>query len=386
MPEIVEFAQQLVRTKSFTGQEGALATSVAEKMKQLDSDGVSVDSLGNVIGMVGDGTKSILMDAHMDTVAVSHPEDWNCDPFGGEIIDGKLYGRGSVDMKSALAAVIYAGHVIKQHGLHQGKKIVISASTMEEDYDGETVYAMCRAMRKIPDYVIICEPSNLDLSLGHKGRALIKVTSQGVSAHGSAPEKGVNAIYKVSRLLQRVEKLNNRMQQSGETSGSIAMTKIESRAESLNAIPAQCEVYIDRRLVIGEDQTVIATEMEMLLEGLDASWEIYDQRGTSYTGVPVVLHSFLPAWEISEDSTLAKASTLTFESLFGRKPRKIKWDFCTNGVATAGRLNIPTIGFGPGDSKKAHTVDESCEISQIEAAVQFYALLPVHLDSIVGKV
>jgi putative selenium metabolism hydrolase len=316
----------------------------------------------------------------MDTVAVNQPQDWNYDPFGGEIVDGKLYGRGSVDMKSALAAVVYSGDIIKQLGLHAGKRIVISASIMEEDYDGETVYNMCRSLPELPKYVVICEPSNLDLSLGHKGRALLKVTSKGVSAHGSAPEKGENAIYKMVPLLQRVERLNNRMQQKGNASGSIALTKIESSAESLNAIPAQCEAYIDRRLVMGEDQATIAAEMAKLIQGMDASWEIYDKRGTSYTGVPVVLHSFLPAWEISQDSLLAKACMQTFESLFGRPPRMTKWDFCTNGVATAGRLNIPTIGFGPGDSKIAHTVDECCEISQIEAAVHFYALLPTYLD------
>ena len=108
-------------------------------------------------------------------------------------------------------------------------------------------------------------------------------------------------------------------------------------------------------------------------------WEVYDKRGKSYTGVPVVLHSFLPSWEISPDNVLTKACAKSFKIVFKREPRLIKWDFCTNGVATAGRLNIPTIGFGPGDSKKAHTVDECCEISQIAAAVDFYSLLPIYL-------
>ena len=380
MPEVIEFARKLIQTKSFTGHEGDLANLVAEKMKQLAYDGISVDSLGNVIGIVGDGSGSILYDAHMDTVDVRHPEDWQFDPFGADIVKGQLYGRGSVDMKSALAAVIYSGYIIKQLGLSANKRIVITASTMEEDFDGETVYSMCRSLPELPDYAIICEPSNLDLSLGHKGRALFKVTAKGVSAHGSAPEKGENAIYKIAPLVQRVAALNNHMQQGGNASGSIAMTKIKSSAESLNAIPAHCQAYIDRRLVMGEDKNVIAAEMAMLLEGLDVDWEIYDVRGTSYTGKPVVLHSFLPAWEIGEDSILAKASLKTFQSLFNRQPDLIKWDFCTNGIATAGRLNIPTIGFGPGDSKKAHMVDEYCEISQIEAAVQFYALLPTYLE------
>jgi acetylornithine deacetylase/succinyl-diaminopimelate desuccinylase-like protein len=178
---------------------------------------------------------------------------------------------------------------------------------MEEDYDGETVYSMCRQLKSLPGYVVICEPSGLDLALGHKGRAMLKVISQGISAHGSAPEKGINAVYKMSPLLQRVESLNDKMMQQGKETGSIAITKINSSAESLNAIPAQCEVYIDRRLVLGEDKACIAAEMNTLLEDMDAEWEVYDKHGKSYTGVPVVLHSFLPSWEITTEHVLTKA-------------------------------------------------------------------------------
>ncbi len=180
-------------------------------------------------------------------------------------------------------------------------------------------------------------------------------------------------------LLQRVEALNNVLTRLGNETVSVALTKISSSAESLNAIPDQCETYLDRRLVMGEDKACITAEMDRLLEGIDADWEIYDKRGQSYTGVPVVLHSFLLSWEITPDHKLAKACIKSFEIMFDKEPRQFKWDFCTNGVATAGRLNIPTIGFGPGDSKRAHTVDECCETSQILDAASFYSLLPSRL-------
>ena len=128
---------------------------------------------------------------------------------------------------------------------------------------------------------------------------------------------------------------------------------------------------------MGEDKAFISKEMDKLLRGIDAEWEIYDKHGLSYTGVPVVLHSFLPPWEINPDHSLTKACVKTYKNIFDEEPRLIKWNFCTNGVATAGRLNIPTIGFGPGESIKAHTIDEFCEISQIEAATKFYANLHV---------
>lgn len=378
-PEIIQFSRELVRIPSFTGQEGNLAKAVMRKMKALDYDHVSVDALGNVIGIVGDGPLGILFDSHMDTVGVNHPEAWQFNPFGGEIVEGKLYGRGSVDMKSALAAAVYAGHITKRLGLQKGKTIYITASVMEEDFDGETVYTMCRQLPRLPDYGVICEPSGLDLALGHKGRALIKVTSAGVSAHGGAPDKGVNAVYKMGPLLQRVETLNKTMVGKGEDAGSIAITKIDSTSESLNAIPDKCDVFLDRRLVKGEDQAAIVEEMDTLLKGMDASWEIFDVHGESYTGMPVVLHSFLPAWEIGSDSVLARAGVKSYETLFNREPQFFKWNFSTNGVATAGRLNIPTIGFGPGDSKLAHTLDEYCEVAQIIDAAGFYSLLPAYL-------
>jgi len=374
--EIINFAQRLIRTPSITGHEGDLAKLVQSKMVELDYDNVWVDKLGNVIGAIGNGPTRILCDSHMDTVEVNHPEEWKYDPFGGDIVDGKLYGRGSVDMKGALAATVFAGHIIKQLGLQQGKTIYISASVMEEDYDGETVFSMCRHLESLPDYVVICEPSELNLALGHKGRALLKLTTKGVSAHGSAPEKGVNAVYKMGPILQRAEALNNALKRQGNETGSVALTKISSSAESLNAIPDQCVAFLDRRLVPGEDKACIAAEMDKLLEGIDAEWEVYDKHGRSYTGVPVVLHSFLPSWEIAPGHELVKACIKSFKALFNKEPRQFKWDFCTNGVATAGRLNIPTIGFGPGDSKKAHTVDECCETSQILDAASFYSLLP----------
>jgi putative selenium metabolism hydrolase len=379
MPDIIDFARQLVRTPSVTGQEGDLAARVAAKMRELDYDSVSVDPLGNVIGVIGEGLTNILYDSHMDTVTVNNPGAWQYDPFGGEVVDGRLYGRGSTDMKGALSAAVFAGHMAKRLGMHKNKRLTVSASVMEEDYDGEAVYSMCRQMESIPDYVIVCEPSDLKLALGHKGRALIRVTTDGVPAHGSAPEKGVNAIYKMGPIIKRVEELNHAMMQREGETGTIALTRIDSSAESLNAIPSRCDVYLDRRLVLGENQSCIAAEMESLLEGIEAQWEIYDKHGTSYTGKKVVLHSFLPSWEIQPDSVLSQACIRSFKAIFNRDPELVKWDFCTNGVATAGRLNIPTIGFGPGDSKKAHTVDEYCEISQIKAAAQFYATLPAWL-------
>lgn len=372
--ELIEFAQEVVRIQSYTGEEGDLAKVVKAKMESLEYDEVFIDPLGNVIGVIGNGPKKIMFDSHMDTVVVNDSELWSEGPFKGDIVDGNLFGRGSVDMKSAMAASIYAGHIIKKLGYDKGKTIYVSASVMEEDYDGEPLHYVCQENNIMPDYAVICEPSNLELALGHRGRALLKIHTSGVSAHGSAPEKGVNAVYKMNEIVSRVEALGEKFMAIEGDKGSVALTKIESQAVSYNAIPPDCTIFLDRRLIIGEDLAFITKEMETLLQGTDATWEIHDETGKSWTGETLVLHSFLPAWEIQKDHELTVAFREACKEVNGEEPVMMKWDFCTNGVASA-RLGIPTIGLGPGDPKLAHMRDEHCPISQIIGACKLYTEL-----------
>lgn len=377
--KLVSFASDLVKIKSRTGEEEAVVKRIVEEIKALDYDEAYIDSVGNVIGRIGNGSEKLLFDSHIDNVAVNDPENWEHDPYGGVIKDGKLYGRGSSDMKASAAASVYAGAIMKKLGLAEGKTIYICCTVMEEDYDGEGLYHAIVDNDLKPDYVVICEPSNLQISLGHLGRAIYKINVPGVSAHGSAPEKGVNAVYKMATIINRVEALGKEyMKLSGERP-SIALTKIESTSVSLNAIPQSCSIYIDRRMTLEENEETVGEEMNKLIEGTDATWEIYDAIGTSWRGEKIVLHSFLPAWEIKVDHKLTKGCIKAYEELMGEKPTMYKWDFSTNGVASAGKLGIPTIGFGAGIEKMAHMTNEYCPVSDIIAACKFYSLLPYFL-------
>lgn len=377
--DLISFTRDIVRIKSRTCHEGNVVKRIEQEMLHLGYDEVIVDKTGNVIGVMGSGPHKLLLDSHIDNVAVNDPENWSVDPYGGEIIDGKLFGRGSSDMKGSAAASVYAGYAIKQLGLDKGKTIYVCCSVMEEDYDGEGLYRAIVDNNLDPDYVVICEPSHLQISLGHLGRAIYKITAKGISAHGAAPEKGDNAVYKVPAIIERIEALGKKyMALSGEKP-SIALTRIESEAVSLNAIPESCSLYIDRRMTLSEDETSIAEEMDMLVKGTGASWEIYDVYGSTWTGEKIVLHSFLPAWEIPLDHKLTKGCIRAYEELMGKEPVMYKWDFSTNGVATAGKLGIPTIGFGAGIEKLAHTTDEYCPVSDIISACEFYTLLPAYL-------
>lgn len=372
--DLITFAQQLIRIESHTLNEEEIIRFVKVKMIEMGYDDVFIDDFGNVVGLIGNGDTKVLYDCHVDTVSAGDADLWTEDPYGGVLKEGKLFGRGAVDMKSALAATVYAGYAIKRWGLAKDKTIYVVASIMEEDFDGEALNWMLKEKVVDPDCVVICEPSSLDLAVGHRGRAMIKITTQGISAHGSAPQKGLNAIYKMPTIINRIDQLQKSFEEDKSCGGSVAITRIESDSVSLNAIPSQCSIYLDRRLAIGEDEAFIAKEMSQLLESIDAEWSIFNEYGNSWTGKEVVLRSFLPAWEMEEDSKLVLSALNALDKV-SQNPNIIKWDFCTNGVASAGIHNIPTIGYGPGNPKMAHKVDEYCQVDEIIKAFEFYTTL-----------
>jgi putative selenium metabolism hydrolase len=372
--EAIVFVQELVRIKSYTHGEAEIVRFISEKMKSLGYDEVILDDFGNVAGRIGNGDTTILFDSHCDTVEVNDPDEWKVDPFGGEIIDGKIYGRGSVDMKGAIAATIYAGYAIKELSLYKGKTIYVSCSILEEDIEGEALLHLCEKNNILPDFVVICEPSSLKLALGHRGRAMLTINTEGISAHGSSPEFGVNAIYKVRDIIGRIEELQSKLYADSKA-GSVTVSRIESKAVSLNAVPDQCKLYIDRRLELGETETVVSKEMDALIKGTEAKWDIYEIIDKTWTGKSVLCRAFFPPWEIKKDHQLTHASIKAFNEITGRDATLFKWNFSTNGFATAGKLKIPTIGFGPGNPALAHCRDECCNVSEIAEALKFYTLL-----------
>lgn len=373
--QIVAFAQELVRIKSGTGREAALVERVKQEMEKLAYDRVAVDKVGNIIGRIGGGPVKLLFDAHLDHVGANDAGEWLHGPYSGDLEDGRLYGRASSDMKGSLAAVVYAGYIMKKLGLAAGKTVYVCGSVMEEDYDGEGLYHAIVDNGLKPDYVVICEPSHLNIAMGHLGRAVYKITVKGVSAHGAAPEKGDNAVYKAAPIVARIEELSRKYLAMPPERPSIALTKIESTSASLNAVPGSCTMYIDRRICLHETEESVGREIAGLIGNIDAGWEIYDAVGKSYTGEDIVLHSYLPAWEIAADHPLSHACRDVYREVFGKDPKPYKWDFSTNGVATA-RLGIPTIGFGAGVEKMAHMANEYCPLADILLACQFFSLLP----------
>ena len=372
---MLTFVQRAIQTRSFSDQEGEMADLLKEEMIKIGFDEVLIDSTGNVVGRIGKGAKTIHFDSHLDTVQVNDPDEWAVAPFSGEIVDGYVWGRGSVDMKAALAASIYAAAFAKQRGYTEGKTIYVTGTVCEEYCDGENLKHLYKELALKPDYCIICEPSDNVITLGHKGKAQIRIKTHGVSAHGSAPEKGVNAVYEMAEIISRVDALNKSLVKIGAKHGTIVLSDISCVSASLNAVPSECAIYLDRRLVLGETLEQVKQEMAELIAGKNASWEIGTLHHTSWTGKPLEYQPMHNPWNIDADHDLAKALRAAYQTVYQRDATTFDfWDFGTNAI-TPVAMGIPTIGFGPGDYKLAHMKDERCAVNKIEEACQVYCQL-----------
>jgi putative selenium metabolism hydrolase len=371
-PELIRFAQELVRIKSYSGQEKEIINHIKNKMEALGYDEVAVDSMGNVVGRMGMGKKVIMFDSHVDTVHVDDASKWDHLPFGGEIVNGRLYGRGSVDMKSGAAASVYAGFLAKKLGFVSDKTVYVSCTVLEEDCDGENLKHLFQERGIRPDSMMICEPSGNKLAIGHQGKAQVRIRTHGVSAHGSAPEKGLNAIYEMAAIITRIEQKSNYLSADPHTRGTLVASNISCKSESLNAVPFACEIYLDRRLALGETRETVENEMDSIVSGKRASWEIGTLIRKSWTGMEIRYEPIHMPWKIDQDDPLFSSCVTAHQMLFGSAPQLEFWDFSTNAV-TPSAMGIPTIGFGPGDYKLAHMVNENCEIRQIVDACRFYA-------------
>lgn len=369
--EIIEFLKKIISIKSLTGDEKAIAEIVKAKMQELGYDEILESELGDVIGVIGNGPKKIIFDSHMDVVEVNDESDWKYPPFAAHTDEEYIHGRGTVDMKSAIASSVYAGYFAKKLGYTEGKTVYVSASVMEEDFDGYALGKLIDEFKLDLDYAVICEPSEEKIALGHRGRAMFEIHTHGISCHGSAPENGKNAVYEMRKVIERVEALNERLYQINGEHGSVVLSKIECETVSLNAVPAGCTIYLDRRLAMGETYEIIEKEMDELIEGLDADWNVYIAKGKSYTDKQVDMYTFMKAWETQKDAPLPTALASAYREQTDREPEFFKWNFSTNGFATTDR-NIATIGLGPGEMKYAHMRDEKCKIREIMDCCMVY--------------
>ena len=367
---------RLIQIKSLSLQEKGVAEALLEMMKEAGFDDAYIDGLGNVIGRIGNGKKVLAFDGHIDTVDVGNIKNWNKPPFSGEIDDKYVYGRGTTDQTGGVASFITAGKIIKELGLHNDATIYFVGSVIEEDCDGLCWKYIVEEDKIRPDFVVLTEPTNLNIYRGHRGRMEIQVSFYGVSCHGSAPERGKNAIYMASKAALEIEQLNERLQfDEFLGKGTVAVTQMISDSPSLCAVSDFCKMHLDRRLTWGEDKELAVKQVEEIVSKYGAKVEVLHYKETAFTGLEYGMEKYFPTWKMEESHPLVQSGAEAFKALFGKDPKIDKWTFSTNGVTIRGVYGIPAIGFGPGNEVIAHAPNELIERDHLVKASAFYAYL-----------
>ena len=376
--DIVAFLRDLIAIPAESSHEGPVIQRIRQEMEKCGFDEIRIDPMGNILGRIGSGKTVIMMDSHTDTVGVGDPKEWAWDPYKGKVEDGYIYGRGACDQRAGMASMVYAGKIIKDLGLVGDYTLWVVGSVQEEDCDGLPWLYILKEDGIRADCVVITEPSSLRIYRGHRGRMEIEVHLRGRSCHASAPERGDNPIYKMSRLVLEVQKLNTRLHGDAFLGkGTITVTEIRSVSPSLCAVPGACSIHLDRRLTAGETKESAVAEVKALPGAEDAEVEILNYDTPSYTGLRYPMEKYYPTWVLDEAHPLAQAAIATYEALWKKAPIVDKWTFSTNGVGSMGLMGVPTIGFGPGEEDVAHSVVERVPIRDLVEAAQFYAAFPL---------
>jgi len=389
--DLISLCQDLVRIPSLSGEEREVAQAVAQKMNDLSYSEVSTDELGSVLGTLeGREGASLLFNGHMDHVPAGSLENWSVDPFGAVIKNECIYGRGSVDMKGAIAAQVFAVGMLSQLGITPPGDVYVAAVVHEEDHEGSAMEHIIEQRGVRPDVVVLGEATALHLAIGQRGRCELEVVTKGRTSHGSRPDLGVNAVYHMAKFAVAIEQLNNLCMPQHEFLGraSVALIRISCSPEKGNVVPDECQIVLDRRTIPNEHEEDLIEEINQILmkakeevPNLDARVHIIEENLHCYTGKKLAAHKYYPAWAMDPSHPLIQKTKETLKAVMNSEVKIGKWDFSTDGVYTAGTAEILTIGYGPGDETQAHRPDEHLPIEQLVAAAKGYAALALSLNS-----
>ena len=376
--DMVQFLRDMIAIPSESGDEERVVRRAAAEMERVGFDEVKIDGFGNVLGRVGSGKTVIALDAHLDTVGVGDRSTFRFDPYAGVIENGVIFGRGASDQEGGMAAAVHGARIAKELGLLDGVSLWVTGTVMEEDCDGLCWQYILREGVLRPDVVISTEATNLAVYRGHRGRMEVEVRTQGRSAHGSAPERGVNAIYKMAPIVDDVARHNEALAATADPflgKGSVTISAIRSTSPSLCAVADSCTIHLDRRLTKGETEESALAAIAALpsVAVADAKLTVLDYARPSWRGLMYPTRKYYPTWLLEENHPALRAAIRAGEKALGQTPRVGKWTFSTNGIATAGMFGIPTLGFGPGDEVHAHTPEDQCPIEHLTIAAKFYA-------------
>lgn len=377
--DIINFMREICAIPSMDSQIGPVGERIQQEMRKLGYDEVRFDKMGNTIGRIGNGPRIIVFDSHIDTVGIGDRSAWQWDPFIGKVEDGILYARGACDEKNSTPGMVYGLAMARDLGLLDGWTVYYFGN-MEEWCDGIAPNSFVVADPQVkPDFVIIGEPTKMQVYRGHKGRVEMKVVSKGKSAHAASNHVGDNAIYKLLPVIEGISKLEPQLGDHEFLGhGKITVSDMRVQTPSLNAVPDEATIYIDRRLTFGETKDSCIEQVRALVppqhrDAIKVEELFYDE--PSYTGFVFPVDKYFPPWALDEAHPLVQAG-IQARALLGLPDAPTgKWDFSTNGTYWAGKAGIPSIGFGPGDETTAHTVNDSVSLDEVVQATGFYALV-----------
>ncbi len=416
--DMTKFLREIVKNPGESCDEKAHIDRIAEEMTALGFDKVEIDPQGNVIGFMGTGDKLIGFDAHIDTVGIGNIDNWDFDPYEGYENDTEIGGRGVSDQCGGIVSAVYGAKIMKDLGLiPEGYAAMVTGTVQEEDCDGLCWEYIIKEDKYRPEFVVSTEPTDGGIYRGQRGRMEIRIDVQGVSCHGSAPERGDNAIYKMADILQDVRALNENDAEDGTEikglvkmlsekynpeykeanflgRGTVTTSQIFYTSPSRCAVADSCAVSLDRRMTAGETWESCLDEIRALPAvqkyGDDVKVSMYNYDRPSYTGCVYPIECYFPTWVIPEDHSVTESLEDSYKAMYGderigaaetvemRKARPLtdKWTFSTNGVSIMGRNGIPCIGFGPGAEAQAHAPNEKTWKQDLVTCAAVYAALP----------
>jgi len=378
MQPVAAFLQDIIRIPSLSGKEEEVVRRIAREMDATGAfDEVRFDQLGSVIGRIGHGPLTVMLDAHIDTVDIGDRSQWAWDPYGAEIVDGQITGRGAVDEKPAMACMLYGAAAFSKK-CREHLTVYVVGSVLEEDCDGYPLRHLIEEEGIRPDMVVLGEPTDLNVYRGQRGRMELTISVCGRAAHGAHCDRGENAVYKMAPIISEIEALHARLKDDvllGK--GSVTVSRIESTSPSLCSVADGCTIYLDRRLTRGETKESAMAELEALpsVQRARARVAVRTYDGVAWTGRAVHQEAYYPAWVLEDEHPLVRAGMEAAAAVNPRPPRLGVWTFSTNGVATMGRFGIPTIGYAPGREELAHSVHEAVAVADVACAVGFYTKL-----------
>lgn len=378
--DVVMLAQRLARTPSPSGQERAVVELLAESMRERGF-AVRVDAAGNAIGSIGRGLAGhprIVIDGHVDTIPPPAEGVWSRDPFGAEILDGRLYGLGVCDQKASLAAAVVGLGSIAQRFAAAPGMISLVASVSEEFMEGAALAYALDGLR--PTCVVITEPSELKLMVGHRGRAKLQVDIIGRNAHAARSTDGVNAVEALADLLVELRQAPRPHHPQLGYREVTCIDVVSSPLPSVSTVPGRVRARFDLRFLPDDTESGLhgliedaaARAWKQWPETPSLSVSTLEASAATYTGQELHVREFASGWWT--EGALVDTARTALASI-GLDDTPGTYSFCTNGSLTAGSRGIPTVGFGVGEQHMAHRADEYVHVPEMLNGVRGYAAL-----------